>query len=100
MIHDTHCDSEIQGPAKNRGSAIVLNSQRWNGIVNHLHRGEREHLLDEQARQYKEYLFRESKAMTRKWENSLEKTREFKNLEKAKMEKEKILEGWCSFYYS
>lgn len=75
------------------GKAIYLNRQRWNGIVQNLNRGEEDRKQFEYECQYKEYLRRESQAMTKQWENSLEKIREKKNRERALKEQEKIREG-------
>lgn len=93
MIRDTHCDAEICGPAKLRGKGIVLNSDKWNNIIKHLHRGENETQASEQELKYKEYLRESSKAMTSTWENSLEKIRERKDAERERQAHEKVVEG-------
>lgn len=72
---------------------LMLNRQRWNGIVQNLHRGEDDRKQFENDQKYREYLFRESQAMTKDWENSLEKIREKKNRQRIIKEQEKIREG-------
>lgn len=93
MVHDTHCDAEIIGPGKVRGKTVVLNGPRWNGILQHLHRGEKEAYESSQERQYNEYLREQSRAMTINWENSIEKIHEKKTAERQRLEQEKIEDG-------
>lgn len=93
MIRNNRCSAEFRGPARMPGKTIVLNRNRWNGIVQNLHRGEAERNEIESEREYKEYLRRESQAMTKEWENSLDKIREKKNRERAQKEQDKIHEG-------
>lgn len=99
MIRDNRCDAEFRGLSKNgQGRPLVLNRQKWNGIMKHLQRGQAEQISNENERRYKEYLKEESRAMTTKWENSLDKIRERKNEEKLQKEQEKIAEGFIFFF--
>lgn len=93
MIRNNRCAAEISGPARMPGKTIVLNRHRWSGIVQNLHRCEAERFEMESERKYHEYLRSESQAMTKKWENSLDKIREKKNRERAQKEQDKIHEG-------
>lgn len=93
MIRDSRCDAEISGPAKVAGKSIVLNNVQWNGIIKHLHRGESDEKQTQQTNQYNKYLQEESRAMTRTWENSVEKIREKKAAEKLREEQEIVLDG-------
>lgn len=93
MICDPHGESEMSEPTKVYGKSVILNSDRWNSILKHLDHGKDVSVQDEETRRYNEYLRNESRAMTKNWENSLEKIRERKNIEKARLENEKILEG-------
>lgn len=97
MINDSYCDAELRGPAKKAGQTVVLNPQRWNSILQHLHRGEDEQMANDAENQYREYLRKESKAMTQKWDNSVEAIRKKRLEEKAKINQEKILEGKNEF---
>lgn len=93
MIRDGHCDAEIRVPGKAVGKTVVLNGTKWNGILQHLHRGEKEELESNQERQYKEYLREKSRAMTITWDNSIVKLREKKIAERERIDQEKILDG-------
>lgn len=70
--------------------SIVLHQKEWNGILQHLKRGEDVKIVEEADRQYKQYLFEGSRAMTDKWENSLKATIKARDDERLKMERRKI----------
>lgn len=93
MNHDPYCDSELCGPAKIPGRALVLNRQRYQSILKHLHRGEDAIELAEQEKHYRNYLKEASRAMTNQWENSFERIRDRKTQEFMKREQDKIIDG-------
>lgn len=73
--------------------SIVLHKSEWNGILQHMKRGEDVKIATEADRQYKKYLYEESRAMTDKWENSLKATIKAREDERLKIERQKIDEA-------
>lgn len=73
--------------------SIVLHKSEWNGILQHMKRGEDVKIAAEADREYKKYLFEESRAMTDKWENSLKATIKAREDERLKVERQKIDEA-------
>lgn len=70
--------------------SIVLHKSEWNGILQHMKRGEDVKVAAEADRQYKKYLYEESRAMTDKWENSLKATIKAREDERQKVERQRI----------
>lgn len=73
--------------------SIVLHKSEWNGILQHMKRGEDVEVATEADRQYKKYLFEESRAMTDKWQNSLKATIKAREDERLTAERQKIDEA-------
>lgn len=78
---------------KPSGKSIVLHQSEWNGILQHMKRGDDVKIATEADREYKKYLFEESRAMTDKWQNSLKATIKAREDERLKAERQKIDEA-------
>lgn len=82
-------DNEVKPSEK----SIILRKSEWDGILQHMKRGEDVKIAAEADRQYKQYLVEESRAMTDKWQNSLKATIKAKEEERMKAERQKIDEA-------
>lgn len=83
---------KVESSAKPEKS-IVLYKSKWNDILQHLKRGEDVKVATEADRQYKKYLYEESRAMTDQWKNSLKATIKAKEDERLKVERQRIDEA-------
>lgn len=81
------------GINKNPRQMLVLDPQRWNGIMQHLLKNEIKTNISKEEVNYQNYLRDGSREMTKKWQNSVEAIRERKNEEKLKRDRERIIEG-------
>lgn len=73
--------------------SIILYKSKWNDILHHLQRDDDVKFASEADRQYKQYLYEGSRAMTDKWENSLKANIKAKEDERLKNERKKIDEA-------
>lgn len=85
--------NENQNQPKLSGKTIVIEKQKWDGILRHLNKNKDDELLKEKTRAHLDYLKNESKAMTTNWINSKEALIKQKAEDDLKKQKMKIEES-------
>lgn len=91
LITHTHLTSTPNNAKK----SLMLNDSQWNDITRHLTRAEDpkkvKQMKDEED--YQAYLREGSQVMTQKWNNTIEKLVQKKNVDRAKVHRDKVAHG-------
>lgn len=75
---------------------LVLSDVQWNNITKHIDNNSKLNARRNEDLNYENYLKNGSRAMTKHWENSVEKIREQMNKEREKAVQQKKIEGLYS----
>ena len=91
MIKELYCPPEPANLRPEiRKNGIILKEEKWKNILRHLEDDKDNGNNIEQEAKYKEYLKQTSRAMTKKWDNTVQNIRDRKEMEKERRSQNRL----------